>query len=96
MARGTVSETDADPRKNRRDHVSGIWCWLDAFSGPGDAPRMARALRIEPPGGWRHVTGRINERRDIFRTEQQADRASALDGEGAGTEGQAGAETTRK
>jgi len=30
---------------------------------------MARALRCEYAGGWYHVTGRGNERRDIFRTD---------------------------
>ena len=28
---------------------------------------MARALRIQQPGAWYHVTARGNERKDIFR-----------------------------
>ncbi len=31
---------------------------------------MARALRIERPGGRYHATARGNERKNIFRTEQ--------------------------
>jgi len=38
---------------------------------------MARALRIEPPGVWHHVTARGNERKAIFRTER--DRAHFKD-----------------
>jgi|SRR5688572_10506247 len=38
---------------------------------------MARALRIEFPGAWYHVTARGNERRAIFRSD--ADRQRLLD-----------------
>jgi putative transposase len=38
---------------------------------------MARALRIERPGGRYHVTARGNERKDIFRSE--ADRFHFLE-----------------
>ncbi len=42
---------------------------------------MARALRCEYAGGWYHVTGRGNERRDIFRTDADRERFVRLLGE---------------
>jgi hypothetical protein len=36
----------------------------------GNLAGMARPLRIEVAGGWYHVTGRGNERRALFRDEQ--------------------------
>src|SRR5881628_1690594 len=42
---------------------------------------MARALRIEQPGAWYHVTGRGNERKDIFRDDPDRLHFRALLGE---------------
>ena len=43
--------------------------------------RIARALRYEYAGGWYHVTGRGNERWDIFRMDADRQRFVALVGE---------------
>jgi len=38
---------------------------------------MARPLRIYVPGAWYHVTARGNERREIFRDDQDRQRFAA-------------------
>ncbi len=53
-----------------RGHISTIDIWLlTPRGGPALLVRMARALRIERPGGRYHVTARGNERKAIFRDE---------------------------
>ena len=42
---------------------------LDSVIFPWFHERMARALRIERPGGRYHVTARGNDRKDIFRND---------------------------